>query len=69
MKTNSKGRDHSHSLNDDDVLNGCEPKIYEKPVLISYGDVRDITLGPTFGEGESGCALFYESGGSGGCGS
>ena len=27
---------------------------YEKPVLICYGDVRDITLGPTPGLGESG---------------
>ena len=33
-------------------------KAYEKPVLIAYGDVRDITLGPTVGEGESGAALF-----------
>lgn len=28
---------------------------YEKPVLVVYGDVRDITLGPTAGLGESGC--------------
>lgn len=41
-------------------------KAYEKPVLIAYGDVRDITLGPTFGEGESGCAFLYRSG-PGGC--
>ena len=27
---------------------------YQKPVLICYGDVRDITLGPTPGLGESG---------------
>lgn len=33
------------------VLN---PKPYETPVLTSYGDVRDITLGGTFGFGESG---------------
>lgn len=39
---------------------------YEKPVLLVYGDVRDITLGPTVGEGESGCALFFRSG-AGGC--
>jgi hypothetical protein len=31
-------------------------KNYEKPVLISYGDVRDVTLGPTLGGGESGNA-------------
>ena len=34
-------------------------KMYEKPVLIAYCDVRDITLGPTVGEGESGAALFF----------
>lgn len=39
---------------------------YEKPVLRAYGDVRDITLGPTVGEGESGCAFFFRSG-PGGC--
>ena len=27
-------------------------KEYEKPVLISYGDVRDVTLGPTLGGGQ-----------------
>lgn len=27
---------------------------YQKPVLHCYGDVRDITLGPTPGLGESG---------------
>ena len=43
-----------------------EIKSYEKPVLISYGDVRDITLGPTIGEGESGCAFLFRSG-PGGC--
>jgi len=41
-------------------------RVYEKPVLQSYGDVRDITLGPTVGEGESGCAIFFRSG-PGGC--
>ena len=29
--------------------------VYSKPVLTCYGDVRDITLGPTGGFGESGC--------------
>lgn len=28
---------------------------YEKPILRNYGDVRDVTLGPTAGVGESGC--------------
>lgn len=35
--------------------NQAKVKTYETPVLISYGDVRDITLGPTLGGGESGC--------------
>lgn len=34
-------------------------KSYEKPVLISYGDVRDVTLGPTIGGGESGCTAVF----------
>lgn len=33
------------------------PKPYETPELISYGDVRDITLGGTFGFGESGAGF------------
>ena len=40
-------------------IDAAGPKVYEKPVLIAYGDVRDITLGPTVGEGESGAALFF----------
>lgn len=28
---------------------------YETPILRAYGDVRDVTLGPTVGVGESGC--------------
>lgn len=35
---------------------------YEKPVLISFGDVRDITLGPTLGTAESGCAGVFRPG-------
>lgn len=31
-------------------------KPYETPVLVCYGDVRDITLGGTLGFGESGAA-------------
>lgn len=30
---------------------------YNTPVLIEYGDVRDVTLGPTVGIGESGNEL------------
>lgn len=32
-------------------------KPYETPVLISYGDVRDVTLGGTLGFGESGAGF------------
>lgn len=41
-----------------------EPRLleYEKPVLISFGDVRDITLGPTLGTAESGCAGVFRPG-------
>ena len=35
---------------------------YEKPLLIAYGDVRDITLGPTPGLGESGCEFVRRAG-------
>lgn len=41
---------------------GNDNKAYEKPVLICYGDVRDITLGPTTGTGESGCAAIFRPG-------
>ncbi len=37
-------------------------KAYETPELIFYGDVRDVTLGPTVGSGESGCESFLERG-------
>ena len=33
-------------------------KAYESPELICYGDVRDVTLGPTVGTGESGCEVL-----------
>ena len=50
-----QGKQHAGVKCDVDEL---AKKDYEKPVLIAYGDVRDITLGPTVGEGESGAALF-----------
>jgi hypothetical protein len=33
---------------------GAVRKPYESPRLVRYGDVRDVTLGPTPGTGESG---------------
>lgn len=56
----------NNHLGESDVENPKVDKQYEKPVLVAYGDIRDITLGPTVGEGESGCALFFRSG-PGGC--
>ena len=49
----------------DDMIDGLEtpsseqsgPLAYQKPILISYGDVRDITLGSSFGEGDQVQAL------------
>lgn len=39
-----------------DVSEACanSQEAYSKPVLIRYGDVRDITLGGSIGLGESG---------------
>lgn len=53
-----KGEESVCIDNDADIHEGAS-KAYEKPILVSYGDVRDITLGPTNGEGESGAALFF----------
>lgn len=35
------------------------PKAYETPRLMCYGDVRDVTLGGTLGEGESGSGFEF----------
>lgn len=47
------------SIENDAAVDGEAPKEYEKPTLIAYGDVRDVTLGPTIGEGESGNAVIF----------
>lgn len=44
----------------------AQAKVYQTPVLVNYGDVRDITLGPSIGGGESGCAAVFRNG-PGGC--
>lgn len=36
------------------VIFGVKKKIYQKPRLIEYGDVRDVTLGGSPGGGDSG---------------
>ncbi len=40
-----------------DVVANESRLMYETPTLIYYGDVRDVTLGPTVGIGESGNEL------------
>ncbi len=42
---------------DDDCA--AMPKAYETPRLMCYGDVRDVTLGGTLGEGESGSGFEF----------
>ena len=56
---------HNEVNQSSDVFGVDEGKIvtnnlpYEKPELICYGDVRDITLGPSPGFGESGAGTFF----------
>ena len=60
MNDNSDKRDdnrvRSGSVKCENPLKGSQSKSYQKPVLTVYGDVRDVTLGPTLGGGESGNA-------------
>jgi len=62
----------SHTMNDIEILSKeAQPladsarelttNVYQTPVLISYGDVRDITLGGTLGQGESGAGFQFFS--------
>jgi len=46
-----------HTVADANSVLSSKP--YEAPVLISYGDVRDITLGGTLGMGESGAGFEF----------
>ncbi|MFT6407076.1 MAG: hypothetical protein ACJAQ6_000486 [Arenicella sp.] len=41
----------------DSTIINSDVKAYQTPVLIAYGDVRDITLGGTLGSGESGSGV------------
>ena len=58
MKENQKNIGSSQSVinnKSDRSIDSFEVTLsYEKPVLTSYGDVRDITLGGSPGLGESG---------------
>ncbi len=38
---------------------GAMRKPYDPPRLVRYGDVRDVTLGPSPGTGESGNPLLF----------
>jgi len=38
---------------------GETPRPYEAPRLRRYGDVRDVTLGPSNGTGESGSPTLF----------
>ncbi|MFT5572330.1 MAG: hypothetical protein ACI9FR_001253 [Cryomorphaceae bacterium] len=40
---------------------GQSLKMYEKPALVCYRGVRDITLGPSFGSEESDCAAAFKN--------
>ena len=48
--------ERSESEHGKNPLQGAQHKPYQKPVLVVYGDVRDVTLGPSLGIGESGNA-------------
>lgn len=71
--TNMKNTTHKHiadqvsteglTASDRDAeVQSLASQSYEKPVLIAYGDVRDVTLGPTPGLGESGCEFQRRTG-------
>ena len=59
-----KGKTAEKSSDQDIAGQEIAVKAYEKPVLIAYGDVRDVTLGPTAGLGESGCEFDRRPGSS-----
>jgi len=72
MMTNIKGYETMNAGDSGIVSQSKSNKLeannrpYEKPELVFYGDVRDVTLGPTFGGGESGCEGIFRVG-PGGC--
>lgn len=37
------------------------PAAWQKPRLTAYGDLRELTMGPTLGEGESGNPTFLRA--------
>lgn len=64
-KNNEQVKEESFLLNESDapvvmplITQQNISAVYEKPVLVCYGDVRDITLGPSPGFGESGAGVF-----------
>jgi len=56
-----------HVVSQDSPRPVLAKKAYASPVLYHYGDIRDLTMGPSFGTGESGAPLtYYAPGGQGG---
>jgi hypothetical protein len=41
--------------------NGKNRRVWVRPAIIDRGDVRDITLGPTAGVGESGNPAIFKN--------
>ena len=59
MNNNNKVGDETLSEDGTTGMKSCtSTNVYQKPELICYGDVRDITLGPSPGFGESGAGVF-----------
>jgi len=56
LKTKSFRQEPPHECDGDSSV---MPKAYETPRLMCYGDVRDVTLGGTLGEGESGAGFEF----------
>ena len=54
MNKKIKQNEGDSVLSETEIATSDSALTYEKPVLICYGDVRDITLGPSIGIGESG---------------
>ncbi|NNC99042.1 MAG: hypothetical protein HKN85_02555 [Gammaproteobacteria bacterium] len=51
-----KNKKFDHINSDSDGVSAAASRLeYQEPVLVCYGDVRDVTLGPTVGTNESGC--------------
>jgi len=60
MNNNVKATSQRHeSIRENSDARASMRKAYETPRLLCYGDVRDVTLGGTLGEGESGAGFEF----------